>query len=680
MSLDLDHLNPEQRTAVETVDGPLLVLAGAGTGKTSVITHRMAYMIQAGIQPSSILALTFTNKAAREMKERTLRLTAGLPLRKEGGKLFAGTFHSFCVRLLRRYANRIGYQKNFSIYSESDQIDLLKEIMVECGVLAGRKEVRAALAQLSRDKNAFGGPATSNRIATKYQQALQLRNAVDFDDLLLLTMNLLRSDEEATAEIRRCYTHILIDEYQDTNQLQFEIVRRLAHQHQNVCVVGDDDQSIYSWRGAESRHILEFEKHFPGAHVVRLEQNYRCTPRILRAANEVIKNNARRHAKKLWARGDEGARVRLVEASDDTDEASWIASDLLEARQEGHLPWEEVGILYRANHLSRTIEQELRKVRIPYEVVGGQEFFERREVKDLLAYLQVMLNPGDDNQLLRIINKPPRGIGKSSLEAVMKASRESERTLWKEITETDTPYLALRARAAFDSFIQIVHHFRPRFLAPDGGWTEAARQLIRELAYEDDLSRTSKDAAEAASRRDNVQEFLRSLEDFERSAVVSNLTETDKTDLTDFIDAMLLRDKEDPKKEEKKGKEEKEDLYGVKLMTLHAAKGLEFKRVYIVGVEEGLLPHDRVKLEGNVDEERRLFYVGLTRARQLLTLSYCASRRRYGQEEPCHPSVFLEELPEEVLERIQADTVHEVASIEKTTNAFAALRAQLENK
>jgi DNA helicase-2/ATP-dependent DNA helicase PcrA len=676
MPLNLDHLNPEQREAVQSVEGPLLVLAGAGTGKTSVITHRMAYMIQEGVAPSAILALTFTNKAAREMKERTLRLTSGLPARDNGGKLFAGTFHSFCVRLLRRYADRVGYRKNFSIYSESDQMDLLKEIMVESGVLAGRKEVRAALAQLSREKNAFGGPASSDRIANKYQQALRLRNAVDFDDLLLLALQLLKTDAAATAEIRNAYTHILIDEYQDTNQLQFEIVRRLGDGHHNVCVVGDDDQSIYSWRGAESRHILEFEKHFPGAHVVRLEQNYRCTPRILQAANAVIKNNARRHAKRLWARGDEGSQVRLVEASNDNDEAAWIASDLLEGRQQGRLPWEEVGILYRANHLSRTIEQELRKMRIPYEVVGGQEFFERREVKDLLAYLQVMLNPDDDNQLLRIINKPARGIGKTSLEAVIQACRQAGHSIWKEIHETDTPYLPIRARAAFDSFCQMIGEYRPRFLSEEGGWAESARRLIEELAYEDELTRTSKDAAEASSRRENVQEFLRSLDEYERAAGPPG-AEAEPPGLGNFIDAMLLRDKEDQNEDKK---DEQEDGFGVKLMTLHSAKGLEFKRVYIIGVEEGLLPHDRVKLEGNVDEERRLFYVGLTRARELLTLSYCSSRRRYGQDEPCHPSAFLEELPEEVLERIHADSVHEIASVEKTTSSLEALRARLEQQ
>lgn len=639
-------------------------------------------MLEAGIAPQSILALTFTNKAAREMKERYLSLSQGLLPGEEAGRLFAGTFHSFCVRVLRKHIQHLGYERNFTIYSESDQIDLVKEAMHDSGIVAGRKEVRAALSQLSRLKNngvtleQVNTAEQMGRVFMKYQEALILRNAVDFDDLLLLVLKLLREHEEVAGALKKQLTHLLVDEYQDTNALQFDIVRRLSADRGNLCVVGDDDQSIYSWRGAESRHILEFENHFPRAKVVTLEQNYRCTPRILEAANAVIRNNVKRHAKKLWSAGDLGSPIRVMEATDDVAEATWIATDILEARRQSHLRWEEVGILYRANHLSRTIEQQLRRMRIPYRVVGGQEFFERREVKDLLAYLQVILNPSDDNQLLRIINKPARGIGKASLEQVVKSSRAQQRSVWEEIQPTAPDYLSTRAAAAFDSFRTLISGLMPRFHS-EGGWAEATRDLVRELDYDHELTRTSKDAAEAASRKENIQEFINAIEQFEKEKIENKgKNEGQDVMLQEFIDAMLLKDRDEKDKE----KDKDENGYGVSLMTLHSAKGLEFDRVYIVGAEEGILPHDRVKLEGNLDEERRLFYVGLTRARKDLSLSYCGHRKRYGNEEPCHPSSFIEELPESALERISSLTEDKEVTHEQAVDRFAALKAKLAEK
>jgi len=634
-------------------------------------------MMEQGIPASRIVALTFTNKAAREMKERTFSLVGARDPGREGKGLFAGTFHSYCVRLLRRFAPDVGYDRNFTIYSEGDQVGLMKDMMQEVGILAGRQEVRAALGQLSRLKNsgagwsAVSGTDATGRALARYQEALKLRNAMDFDDLLILGLRLLQNHPEVRERIQSEVSHVLVDEYQDTNLMQFEIVKCLTGRTHHLCVVGDDDQSIYSWRGAESRHILEFDRQFPGVRVIRLEQNYRCTPRILEAANAVIRNNARRHGKKLWSDGPPGETIRLLSALNEVDESAWIAADLMEARREGHLPWEEVGILYRANHLSRPIEQELRRMRIPYRVVGGQEFFERREVKDLLAYLQVILNPDDDSQLLRIINKPARGIGKTSLEAVVQSSRAVGHSIWAEMQRDGGAHLPARSRAGFESFQQLVSEFQPRFAAEPGQWAPTLRALIEELDFEQELVRTSKDPEEASSRRENVRELVRGLEVFAEGV---DRSQEKPEGLREFIDSMLLRDRE-----EKDSKEE-ENGYGVSLMTLHGAKGLEFKRVYLVGVEEGILPHDRVKMEGNVDEERRLFYVGLTRAKEVLTLSHCQNRKRYGQDEPCHPSTFLSELPESVLEHVEATDAHVELEADEAVDRFAALSARLEAK
>ncbi|MEM6883666.1 MAG: UvrD-helicase domain-containing protein [Verrucomicrobiota bacterium] len=668
----LRSLNPSQREAVTTTCGPLLVLAGAGTGKTSVITHRMAYLIATEAEPSEVLALTFTNKAAREMKERFFMLAHGIRAKKELNQLTASTFHSFCVRVLRKHIGWLDYKQNFSITAASDQISVMKEVLSSCGIPPSASEAGKYLALISNAKNkgmtheqTDGRLAGAARVWQRYDETLKSRNTLDFDDLLLKVLVLLRENDHVRATLRNKIKYILVDEYQDTNRLQFDIVRRLASDEQNVCVVGDDDQSIYSWRGAESSHILEFGDHFPGAKIVKLEQNYRCTPNILKAANAVIRNNARRHGKELWAAGEEGSPVRLVEAMNDEEEAEWLASDLMRAREERRMKWEDAAILYRANHLSRVFEQTLRKYQIPYRVVGGQEFYERREVRDVLAYLSIFNDPHDDVSLLRVINTPARGIGKNAMNTLLKKSKDDHRSVWTEIEQGNFEGISTRSTTGIGAFQMLVNEYRAKF-QQSTHWAETLKAFLEDIGYFAELKRTSKDATEATSRMENVIELENALGQFQ---------EKGEGLLRDFLDAMLLRDTEDPN-EKKKDKEE--EGFGVTLMTLHAAKGLEFPRVYLVGVEEGILPHERVKLEGNVDEERRLFYVGITRAKQVLSITHCGTRRRYGQEEPCHPSAFLEELPEEILDRQTPMQFKKEVSHDQAAGQFASFRERLQ--
>ncbi|MDX6765922.1 MAG: UvrD-helicase domain-containing protein [Candidatus Methylacidiphilales bacterium] len=665
MSRLLQGLNPQQREAVTTLRGPVLILAGAGTGKTKVITHRMAHLIAEGVEPRHILALTFTNKAAREMKERYQKLVQGMRPPEETRLLFAGTFHSFCVRVLREHIEKLDYKKNFTILDEGDQAGILKKIL-GAAVKGGDQEMNKIKFLIGLAKNrglrpeqTAGSDALLARVYRRYQEECKARNAVDFDDLLLLMVDLLEGFPEVRGELRARHRFLMVDEYQDTNRLQFDIVRQLASDDHDVCVVGDDDQSIYSWRGAENSHIMEFSQRFPGGKSIKLEQNYRCTPRILAAANQVIAHNARRHDKKLWAEGLPGDPIRVMLAQNDEDEASWVAADILRAREEHVLRWEDMALLYRANHMSRLFEMELRKLRIPYRIIGGQNFYERREVKDILAYLQVIANPDNDGALLRVVNLPARGVGTTTMEELTRRSREAGSSIWR-VMQGDLSLVFPRAYPGLTSFRTIIHEYQGKFALP-GDWAGVLKALLKDIGYEEDLKRTSKDPEEHASRSENVQGLVNALAEHQAKEL---------GDLNAFIDTMLL---DSADKEEEK----EDDGYGVTLMTLHGAKGLEFTRVYLVGVEEGLLPHDRVKLEGNLEEERRLFYVGITRAKKWLTLTRCQSRRRYGKEEPRHPSVFLDELPEEGVEHQTTASTRVKVEGEVASSRLSALRARL---
>ncbi len=671
MSLDLSTLNGPQAEAVQTLHGPVLILAGAGTGKTRVITFRMVNLIINGVSPSEILAMTFTNKAAKEMKERFAVLAGqaiGARAREAAKALTAGTFHAFCARILRQEIEPLGYAKNFTIYDEGDQTGLIKKIVTK---MAGKSEkldpaLVKGLIGLAKNK---GRPVSDltrddliHAVATQYDRELKLLNAVDFDDLLVLAVRLLREVPEARERLRQRFRWIMVDEYQDTNALQLEIVRRLVSDRHDVCVVGDDDQSIYSWRGAEAGNILEFEKHFPNPKIIRLEQNYRSTPTILGAANKVIANNVRRRAKKLWSAAPAGEPIRLVAAPSDAEEAEWVVNDLVTKLNAGKLPFEAFAILYRVNQLSRLFELELRRLRIPYRIVGGQGFYDRREVKDILAYLHAAANPRDDAHLLRILNTPPRGIGETCVGILQENSREKGRAIWDEIKSPSTP-MSRKQGEALASFAELLERYHGRLQAGKM-WSVILDDLLKEVGYEADLERTCKDSAEAQSRIENVRSLVTDL---------ANYAARPESTLQGFLDSVSLdREREEEDKAEAKGT-------GVTLMTLHGAKGLEFPHVYLVGLEEGYLPHERSKLEGNLDEERRLLYVGMTRAMQCLTMTYCVARRKYNRDDPRTLSSFVKELPEEGILKITTGCSSAAAPTEaaRPVDAFAALRAKL---
>ncbi|GAB4247393.1 MAG: UvrD-helicase domain-containing protein [Candidatus Methylacidiphilales bacterium] len=671
MSLDLSSLNGPQAEAVRTLEGPVLILAGAGTGKTRVITYRMVNLIVHGVAPTQILAMTFTNKAAREMKERFAALAGEAigPRAREAAKgLTAGTFHAFCARVLRQEIEPLGYGKNFTIYDEGDQTGLIKKIVTKFAGKTEKLDPAAVKSLISLAKNK-GRPITDltrddliHAVAQQYDRELKLLNALDFDDLLVLTVRLLRDVPEVRDRLRSRFHYLLVDEYQDTNALQLNIVRQLASDRHDVCVVGDDDQSIYSWRGAEAGNILEFERYFPNPKIIRLEQNYRSTPTILQAANHVIAQNVRRRAKKLWSAAPSGEPIRLVAAPSDAAEAEWVVNDLVTKHNAARLPLEAFAILYRVNQLSRWFEQELRRFRIPYRIVGGQGFYDRREVKDTLAYLHVALNPHDDAHLLRILNTPPRGIGETCVEILQENSRMNGRSIWEEIRSPSTP-MSRKQTEALSAFAGLINRYHQR-LQDSKEWSVILDNLLQEIGYQADLQRTCKESSEAQSRMENVRAIISDL---------ANYAARPDATLQGFLDSVSLdREREEEDKGEAKGT-------GVTLMTLHGAKGLEFPHVYLVGLEDGYLPHERSKQEGNLDEERRLLYVGMTRAMQSLTLTHCVTRRKYNRDEPRTLSSFLQDMPEKGILKLHTGSaaVPSSGNVPPSRDPFAALRAKL---
>lgn len=670
MGLDLSSLNPAQAEAVRALEGPVLILAGAGTGKTRVITYRMVNLIAHGVAPREILAMTFTNKAAREMKERFAALAGealGARAREAARELTAGTFHAFCARVLRQEIEPLGFGKNFVIYDEGEQLGLIKKITARIG---GKQEkvdpvLVKSLIGLAKNRGRCVSELTRDdliqAVARQYERELKLLNAVDFDDLLVLLVRLMREVPLARDRLRQRFRYVLVDEYQDTNALQLEIVRQLASDRHDVCVVGDDDQSIYSWRGAEAGNILEFEKYFPNPRIIRLEQNYRCTPSILAVANRVIAQNVRRREKKLWSVGPPGEPIRLVSAGSDREESEWVVNDLVRRMQGERLTFEAFAILYRVNQLSRLFELELRRLRIPYRIVGGQGFYDRREVKDVLAYLHVAVNPRDDAHLLRIINTPPRGIGETCVEVLQSNARERHRAVWDEVRSPSTP-LSRKQAEALAAFAGLLERYHGR-LQSGRVWSVVLDDLLKEVGYEAELERTCKDSGEAQGRIENVRALVADL-----GAYAAQPEAT----LQGFLDSVSLdREREEEDKAEAQG-------YGVTLMTLHGAKGLEFPHVYLVGLEEGYLPHERSKQEGNLDEERRLLYVGMTRAMRSLTLTHCLTRRKYHRDEPRTISSFVRDLPEDGLVRLGAGAAGAMRPAgSQGSDPFAALRAKL---
>jgi len=732
----LSKLNPQQRQAVEAVDGPLLILAGAGSGKTRVITYRIVHLIEnKGVEPDSILAVTFTNKASAEMAERVGSMLGGRTLRKP----LIATFHSFCVRVLRRDIEELkiggaGYKKDFAIYDESDQQSVVKGVMRRLGLDDKQLKPSAVLSRISWAKNHMldpqelylqsADPITEKvaHIFEEYRKELRKSNALDFDDLLLETVRLLKSSAATRERYQRRYQYMLIDEYQDTNRPQYELIKLLAGPQHNVCVVGDEDQSIYSWRGADIRNILEFEKDFPEARIIRLEQNYRSTQAILEAASAVVSNNLKRKGKTLWTARQGGNKIGYYEAPDGENESLFAAdyiSRYLKKMKEDGLEDVRVAVLYRLNSQSRLIEEAMRRYQLPYQVVGGFSFYERAEIKDMISYLKLINNPQDSIALLRVINTPTRGIGKSTIETLERLSLETGMSLWSAISEAiDRRLLPQRACAALKSFKDLIEDARAMLLGTFAdrlaetaetnihrGDAEARREPVKEadadVSFEpaqlgenisfdfgandepeeeeatvEDASgpviETNRDAEAVEGFRTpggpaSIPEILKFLID--RTGYIKELEKENTPDSLARIDnlrelvnaAMDSRDRGETLAEflDHAALVSDVDTYDprgtVTLMTLHSAKGLEFGLVFLVGMEEGLFPHSRAFNDPDqMEEERRLCYVGMTRAMDHLVLSNARYRRRYGTDMPdaTVPSRFLEEVPAPLLEEL----------------------------
>ncbi len=722
MSFSLSSLNPQQREAVVTHRGPVLILAGAGTGKTRTLTCRIAHMLQKGIAPGQVLAVTFTNKAAREMAQRVSEMIPRGTRGEDGSKPERPTlctFHSLCVRILRQHIDRLGYKRNFVIYDEGDQLAAMKKILSGISAKGEKTDASAVLSVLSKFKNSgpdsanFADPsirALAEHVAKKYESALRACNAVDFDDLILLTLRLFREHPDALELCRQRWPYVMVDEYQDTNGSQFALVQHLTSESRNLCVVGDDDQSIYGWRGAEIANILDLEKHYPEVKIIKLEQNYRSTNIILKAANAVIKNNARRRGKNLWSDKPAGDKIVLTCFADDDKEAETVAADIEYDRVAKRATWGQQAVLFRTNMQARPIETALRKKRIRYRLIGGQSFFDRREIKEFLAFLKTFVNPHDDIGLLRIANIPARGLSDVTMERLLAASAERKSSVFTVMRHTDVlDSFQTRTRESITGFVAWLEKTRQPLLVDEpislGNWAAA---WVEEIGLYNEFRKHDKDPETAENRVKNVKELLGDLDgpkpavDQEKTATRTPPPGTLRPKVTrdeilkqvgpatppppvvyapryhgkpmDRLDDYLAEITLDSEREDEK--EDQGDV--VTLITMHAVKGLEFPHVHIVGVEEGLLPHSRSKVEGTLDEERRLFYVGITRAQETLRLSHCTARRRYGQLMPCHPSSFLRELPEDcVISAEEGDSTF--IETGKGDDYFAVMRAALED-
>ncbi len=632
----LESLNPVQRKAVQHTEGSLLLLSGAGSGKTRVIAHRIAYLIRHhDVSPFNILAVTFTNKAAGEMRSRLENLIGSI-----SQHLWAATFHSTCARILRKDIEQLGYSRSFTIYDTADQLTLIKEILKQLQLRESDNHPKAILSTISKAKNELTTPEMYaktvsdffeqrvEQIYRMYQDRLRENNALDFDDLIMLTVNLLESRSDVLGFYQSKFRYILIDEYQDTNHSQYRLVNALAKKHRNICAVGDDDQSIYSWRGADINNILDFERDYPNTTVLRLEQNYRSTQNILEAAYEVVRNNSMRTEKKLWTQNKRGECIRCFEALDENEEANVVLREIERWREKG-VKYGECVIFYRINAQSRTFEDALRKANIPYQIVGSVRFYERLEIKNIMAYLRVIANPADTISLKRIINVPRRGIGETTLQRLEIFARATDISLLEAIKRVgEVATLREAERDKVRIFAQLIESFKAENSA-----AHTIEQLLDRSGYLKSLMQEG--TIEAQSRVENVRELV-------TAAVEYDERETEPT-LAGFLEMITLVADIDTM-------DDKSDV--VTLMTLHSAKGLEFPIVFMVGMEEGLLPHQRsFSSEAELEEERRLCYVGLTRAKEQVYLTYARERRQYGNTDYRMPSRFIEEIPHELLNR-----------------------------
>lgn len=667
MPLNLENLknelNPEQFRAVTTTEGAILIIAGAGSGKTRVITYRIAYMLDKGIPQSQILALTFTNKAAREMESRIKDLT-----QRKLQNLTVSTFHAFGVKILHQNIERLGYRENFSIYDESDKSSLIKECGRELNFSPDALDVYKIATLFSDIKTGRKSWKSDNdmyrALYASYQEGLKLYNAVDFDDLIVLPIKLFRENPDILAKYKERFKYIMVDEFQDTSHQQYELMHLLSDK--NIAVVGDDDQSIYSWRGADYQNIVNFEKDFD-VQEIRLEQNYRSTGTILDAANGVISHNTNRKDKKLWSGKGSGKPIEIFMPENESAEADFIAESIQGISMEEKRKYDDFGVLMRANTQSRFIEEAFLENNIPYTMSGGKSFFERAEIKDIISYLRVISNHDDDINLLRIINVPRRGIGRSAIQKINDEAKELKSSLWDAITslaKKDENEVGIKLHDDLESFVALIENERSKLL---GGrnLSKKVREMVEEIDYKSYLvSEFSKSEKAVRFKLKNIEYFLTMIENWENDP--DNLN----PNLFQYLNRITLMSRDDLDDEQSRGK--------VNLMTIHASKGLEFPVVFIAGCEEGLIPHQRSleENEGNIEEERRLFYVAITRAQEKLILSSCQKRRKQGVLIDCEPSRFLDEIPENLVEYHNPE---EPVSGEKAKNLFEDMLKNLKH-
>ena len=644
----LAGLNPQQKKAVQITEGPLLVVAGAGSGKTSVLTRRIAYLVaEKGIAPWNILAITFTNKAATEMREREHKL-----LGQQADSIWMSTFHALCVRILRRDAEKIGYTSNFSIADSAEQLTLIKHIQKEQNINPKMYEPRRILSAISNGKNdlltpdAYSASAASPfekvtaQVYQEYQKRLKNDQIMDFDDLIMQTLVLFKTDLAVLHYYQNKFRYLLVDEYQDTNQAQYELCHALAAQYKNICVVGDADQSIYGWRGANMENIMNFEKdyHDAGVQTVKLEQNYRSTGHILAAANAVIKNNSNRKAKKLWTDQGEGAKVTYYRAQSGDDEAHFIIAKIQEEVKEKKRSYHDFAVLYRTNAQSRTVEESFVKSNVPYQIVGGHKFYDRKEIMDIMAYLKLVANPSDSMSFNRIINTPKRGIGPVSVRRFMDFARDNNLSILGAFDHLNMSGVTARAAAKLIDFgakLRDAINF-----AKDHSVTGLTEKILQDFGYTAALK--AEHTIEAETRLENLDEFLSVTKRFDDEYEENDDSDETENALSDFLaEVSLLSDQDDLANNDDQ----------VALMTLHAAKGLEFPVVFLVGMEDGLFPLSRALMEDDqLEEERRLAYVGITRAKRELFLTNAYSRMMYGRMQNNPPSRFLEEIDQDDLD------------------------------
>ena len=640
MNALVKNMNSEQSEAVRTTEGPLLIMAGAGSGKTRVLTHRIAYLLdEKDVSPYNILAITFTNKAAKEIKARVEHRVG-----EEAQVIWMSTFHSMCVRILRRDADRIGIERNFTIIDPTDQKSVIKDVLKSENIDSKRFEPRMFIGAISNLKNELKTPEDAQKEANDfhsqmvatvykgYQRQLSRNEALDFDDLIMTTINLFERVPETLEYYQNKFQYIHVDEYQDTNKAQYTLVKLLANKFKNLCVVGDSDQSIYGWRGADIQNILSFEEDYPEAKTIFLEQNYRSTKNILNAANEVIKHNSERKPKGLWTANSGGDKIQYYEAMTERDEAEYVVKEIMKHQRSGK-KYSEMAILYRTNAQSRVLEETFMKSNIPYTMVGGQKFYDRKEIKDLLSYLRVIANSNDDISLQRIINVPKRGIGPSSVEKIQTYALQNNISMFDALAEVDFIGLSKKVTQECISFYEMIQNLikEQEFLEI----SEIVDEVLQKSGYRDMLDREQ--SIESRSRLENLDEFMSVPKDYEEN------TPLEEQSLINFLtDLSLVADID-----------EADTQNGVTLMTMHSAKGLEFPIVFIMGMEESLFPHIRaIKSEDDheMEEERRICYVAITRAEELLYITNATTRMLFGRSQSNMPSRFLKEIPEDLLD------------------------------